>query len=462
MYKNTKTRKITAALFLAAALFFAGCNKTNNAPPEKSVSVTASKTAGTVTETSATDSMGIATEGTTASVTEAAESYVYFRDDSVETPLSERGYGGFFGGFAVRGGYIYYIQNDSPAEDWRYWYDHIWRVSLDGSERRRVSPAGDGIKEFYIDGERIFYDAYAKDRNRICKINLDGADYERMYDVSSSGSGYGAASTVYTRGYYYFTDWETCEIFRINVKSGRRERIDGILTLNLGRCVNGFVYAQNSRDSWGNMTYTDTSLYRIDGGGVKPTKLGEKFSELDIVWSTDDWIYYRDYEETRNGGTKLKIRRVSVDGAADEAVANLDGYDDLLYDRGGLYDYGGLHTTKDGNHYFYNTISEETATDEEFVSERAVKFVRYSVSDDATEEIGQFTYRTYYMDDGYLGYYGYLPPEEEWYKYNVSLYYDVYDGYIYFNNPDPDEYGKVYRLSTDGSGKIEFVAILKD
>jgi hypothetical protein len=354
-----------------------------------------------------------------------------------ETVLPEHKYATL----AVRKNQIYYLQNDSPPDDYRTWYTHLYSMNTNGTNKKRITPYGDGINNFFIDGNWIYYDAYAQGRNIICKIGIYGTGYQRLYDVRSSGSGYGAADVRYTQGYIYFTDWETYEIFRIDVETGKREKIDGIWELNLSKAHNGFVYSRNGR----NRESTDNSLYRIDDKSTTPIRLSGKISNLDIVWTESDWIYYRanNPETNPDSGAQnapgIIIRRVRTDGTGDELVKTLKNYKA-----------GPVHTVKGGNHYIYSTESSDEPSGEEFVGLRTTKFIRYSVADDIAEEIGQITYKTYYTEFDVGEGEGYIPPDGEEYKYYGTLLFDVTGNYIYYSNPGPQHYGKIFRMRIDG------------
>ena len=126
-----------------------------------------------------------------------------------------------------------------------------------------------------------------------------------------------------------------------------------------------------------------------------------------------------------------------------------------MYNRSGgsIYETVYLHIKKDNQDYIYFADISKTPSSKEFVIDCVCKFIRYSINDDTVEEIGQIAYESYITGEGVYH------PSSNWHNYEVELYFDICDGYLYFVNPDPEEYGNIYRMATDGSGQTELVTI---
>lgn len=425
---------------ISAVLMLSGCNKTSEMPIIERESTTADST--TIIET------------TTTSVTEVTVPEYVPNSYMTEAMVPERKY---WQTYAIRDGWIYYVENESSPDDWSSRNNFLWRERFDGSESKRIIPESNSLGafgSFFIEGDTIYYTCTDADNDKICKVKVDGTEHTELYAAYATQI---IADPEYTQGYLYFTNWKTFEISRVNVMSGEREIIKNIYELNIFDPCNGSLYSYNT----GNEGTSDSLLYRIDNGSDIPVKLSDEMKKRieDKFLVTYDWIYYSDYTVDDNEEKTLNaIHRIHYDGTGDEIVEGITEFYKKEEERNGsgsIAQTDFIHTKKNDSEYiYYHVNSEDIPTGEEYVSKRITKFMKYSVNNDTAEKIGEITYNVYYMDE-HDGTYGYQIPEDDIYKYGNPMYYEVDGDYFYFKNPDPTEYGKVFRVPTDGSGAIE-------
>lgn len=263
-------------------------------------------------------------------------------------------------------GYIYYV---APGDDMQN--INIYKAKLGETNSEKIYDGDYDIRGLNIVGNKLYFISIsskdAKDgdqiNNQICKMNLDGSNFEVINDNDFSYD-YDDIYVIKNRIYYVGEDYN---IYKMNLNGGQRELVAKTGTGFLAMNEKYIIYNKEKEDGSDYIPY----ISKIDGTNEREFK-SERiytpvFYEKNVYYINENqhlakmsikggdeqeltdytvnmmnlakgYIYFLNYKDEENEDYTVSIYRVSVDGGEAEEVKALSNYasflnivDDYLY-----------------------------------------------------------------------------------------------------------------------------------
>lgn len=219
------------------------------------------------------------------------------------------------------------------VNDWIYYirdYQSIYRVTLDGKKRQRLTDKNEEVATMFVDGSYVFYSVISENRKTYCTLKKMKTDGTKKQNICK-----GDFPDLYVEnGWLYYGKFSCDNLvhYRVKIDGTKKQKLSGehfywnrivagdwiygVFEERFYKIkINGKDYETlatgspgiiNMKDNW--IYYTEDSdagrIYKIDKDGLGKTKLCND-KDVRQIYIINNWLYY--YSNDSKNRYRIKL-----------------------------------------------------------------------------------------------------------------------------------------------------------